>query len=89
MSNFQDRVLGVRAILGGTMQQLTGARRSIDATGKARGMNMNLKMIRHLEEESVFEEFVSGKIDDAIAQEMWEFRQGGKSGVSGNKSAER
>ena len=89
MSNFQDRVLGVRALIGGTMQQLTGARRSIDATGKARGMNMNLKMIRHLEEESVFEEFVSGKIDDAIAQEMWEFRQGGKSGVSGNKSAEK
>ena len=46
-------------------------------------------MIKHMEEAEVFEEFVSGKIDDAIARELYEMKPGGQSGASGNPTAEK
>ena len=89
LSNFKDRALGLRALLGGTMQYIKSSRRSVDAIGKAHSTRYVTNLIRHLEEEDVFEEFVSGKIDDHIARELYEIKPGGKSGASGNPAAEK
>lgn len=89
LSNFKDRALGLRSLLGGTVQYFKGARRSVDAIGKTHSTRYMTSLIRHLEEEDVFEEFVSGVIDDAIAKELYEIKPGGKSGVSGNPAAEK
>ena len=89
MSNFKDRALGLRSFLGGTIKFYKGGRRSVDAVGKYHSSKYITSMIKHMEDAEVFEEFVSGKLDDAIARELYEMKPGGQSGASGNPTAEK
>ena len=89
LGNFKDRALGLRSLLVGTVRFARGARKSIDAIGKYHSTKYITSMIKRMEEENIFQEFVSGKLDDAIAVELFEMRPGGKSGASGNPTAEK
>ena len=89
LGNFKDRALGLRSLIVGTVRLARGARKSVDAVGKYHSTKYITSMIKKMEEENVFEEFVSGKVDDAIAVELHEMKPGGKSGTSGNPTAEK
>ena len=89
LGNFKDRALGLRAFLGGTLQVFRGGRKSVDAIGKYHSTKYITQMIKKMEEEDIFDEFVSGKIDDDIARELYEIKPGGKSGISKNPAAEK
>tara|TARA_R100001594_G_scaffold78294_3_gene112905 strand:+ start:33011 stop:35650 length:2640 start_codon:yes stop_codon:yes gene_type:complete len=87
LANFNDKNLGIQALLGGAMRFFKGARKSIDAQQKFLGDFYQKKLMRLLEEHDVWEAFIRGKIERQIMEELFELKPGGAPGKSGNKNA--
>jgi hypothetical protein len=89
LSNFKDPVEGLEAYLGGINKVRGGARLSVDAQGKGIMLGYLGGMANSLDKEGLWEVFASGKLDNEIAAEMWEIRDGGNPGVSGSTEAKK
>tara|TARA_R100000234_G_scaffold46829_1_gene27980 strand:+ start:2610 stop:5357 length:2748 start_codon:yes stop_codon:yes gene_type:complete len=89
-SKNSNKYLGLRALLvGGQKGDMPGIRLSIDAQSAAYFKTSIGKLLRLMEIEKVDAEFRTGAIDREIMQELYEMKPGGRSGISGNKSAEK
>lgn len=87
----------LQALLVGGNKRLPGQRASVDAAGKALGLGWAGRLLRRLKEDGVYEMAFKHKVDGTkmdkdvidreIAIELWEDREGGNIGRTGNEQA--
>ena len=87
--NFKNKFEAIKAKLGGTVKLRLQGNNSIDHLQMQGHMEKQAQLVRLLEENNVFQEFVSGKIDRDIWIESYELHPGGSPGKSGNPTAEK
>lgn len=89
IESFNNPLVGLKALMGGVVRSADQAKLSIDAQGKALANKYIGRVIDRIDKDGDLSLFNSGKLDDAIAAELWEIRPGGKPGASGNQAARR
>lgn len=96
VDGFADKAQGLEALLAGTNRRIEGGRISVDSRAKAREGKYLGGMISELKREGLLDFiqarlFASGKgpLDDKIAIELYELRDGGSPGRSGSRDAQK
>lgn len=96
VEGFGDAARGLEALLAGTNKRIGGGRLSVDSRARAREGQYLGGMISELKREGVLQFvqarlFATGKgpLDDKIAIELYELRDGGSPGRSGSKDAQK
>jgi len=84
---FGNAAEGLSALLVGSVKSKYGSKLSIDAEGKSLANKYLGRLINDLEKSGNLELFVSGKLDNDIAREMWEIRPNGTPGITKNTPA--
>lgn len=94
IGNFGDDAAGIEAMLAGSNRRVEGARLSVDALTRSYeskyfgGLVHDLRKANLLQYvQARFMGFGKGLLDDKIARELWELREGGTPGSSGSKEA--
>ena len=89
VSTFDDPHQGLMALMGGIVESKNKSKFSIDVQGKSLANKYIGKLIDGVEKDGDLKLFNSGKLDDAIAAELFELKPGGKPGVSKSAAAQR
>lgn len=89
IGKFENPADGLRAMMGGVVKSMEGGKLSVDAQGKALGNKYIGRLIDRVDKDGDLKLWRSGKIDDLVAKELWELREGGTPGITGHASAER
>ena len=89
IGKFENPADGLRAMMGGVVKSTEGGKLSVDAQGKALGNKYIGRLIDRVDKDGDLKLWRSGKIDDLVAKELWELREGGTPGITGHASAER
>ena len=87
LAGFDDPGEGLQALLVGVARNVTGARQSIDARGKAIETEYEGALLSELRNADLERIVKSRAMDDDIAREMWEIRDGGNPGITKNAEA--
>jgi hypothetical protein len=94
IAKFGDDAAGLEAMLAGSNKRVEGARRSVDALTRSYqskylgGLLHDLRKAGLLQfVQARFMGFGKGLLDDKIARELWELRDGGTPGSTGSKEA--
>ncbi len=95
IAKFGDDAQGIEAMLAGSNKRVEGARFSVDALRRSYESKYFGGLIHDLRKEGLLPfvqarmlGFGKGPLDDKIAIELWEMRDGGKPGASGSKEAQ-
>lgn len=89
-SNFgESPELGMEALITGVNRLRTGSRLSAAAEQHQLTGYYTQGFLADVQQEGLWEVFVSGALDREITREMWEIRPGGNKGVSGSDEAAR
>jgi len=94
IAQFGDDAAGIEAMLAGSNKRVQGGRLSVDALTRSYeskyfgGLVHDLRKANLLQYvQARFMGFGKGLLDDKIAKELWELREGGTPGSSGSKEA--
>ena len=87
--NFKNKFEAIQSYLVGTIKLRQQGNNSIDHLQKQGYMEKQGQILKLMEDNQVWSEFVSGKIDREIWQEAFELHPGGTPGKSGNPKAEK
>lgn len=96
IDGFNDPARGLEALLAGSNKRIEGARLSVDSRTRAREGRYLGGMVNDLKREGLLQ-FVQarffargkGPLDDKIAIELYELRDGGSPGSSGSREAQK
>ena len=96
VDSFGDAARGLEALLAGTNKRIGGGRLSVDSRTRAREGRYLGGMVNDLKREGLLQ-FVQarffargkGPLDDKIAIELYELRDGGSPGSSGSREAQK
>lgn len=95
IAKFDDDAAGLEAMLAGSNKRVEGARLSVDALTRSYqskyfgGLVHDLRKANLLQYvQARFMGFGKGLLDDKIARELWELREGGTPGSSGSPEAQ-
>lgn len=95
IAKFGDDAAGLEAMLAGSNKRVEGARLSVDALTRSYqskyfgGLVHDLRKANLLQYiQARFMGFGKGLLDDKIAKELWELRDGGTPGSSGSREAQ-
>jgi hypothetical protein len=95
IGKFGDDAAGLEAMLAGSNKRVEGARLSVDALTRSYqskyfgGLLHDLRKANLLQYvQARFMGFGKGVLDDKIARELWELREGGTPGSTGSKEAQ-
>lgn len=89
INQFDNPADGLRAMMGGVVKSTQGGKLSVDAQGKALGNKYIGRLLDRIDKDGDLKLWRSGKIDDLVAKEMWQLREGGQPGITGHAAAER
>lgn len=94
IAKFGDDAAGLEAMLAGSNKRVEGARLSVDALTRSYQSKYFGGLLHDLRKANLlpyvqarFMGFGKGLLDDKIAKELWELRDGGTPGSSGSKEA--
>lgn len=95
IANFGDDAYGLEAMIAGSNKRVASGRYSVDALRRAREGKYLGGLVRDLRQAKLLDYVVprflgvgKGLLDDKIAIELWELRDGGKPGSTGSPEAQ-